>query len=49
MTAIRDIEDAYIRRLTEMKDPLEQFDYLMAQKGSLENGYVFNREEANAR
>ena len=24
-------------------------DYLMAQKGSLENGYVFNREEANAR
>ena len=30
MTAIRDIEDAYIRRLTEMKDPLEQFDYLMA-------------------
>ena len=27
----------------------EMFDYLMAQKGSLEEGYVFNREEANAR
>ena len=27
----------------------EMFDYLMAQKGSLEDGYVFNREEANAR
>ena len=27
----------------------EMFDYFMAQKGSLAEGYVFNREEANAR
>ena len=27
----------------------EMFDYLMAQTGSLADGYVFNREEANAR
>ena len=26
----------------------EMFDYFMAQKGSLAEGYVFNREEANA-
>ncbi len=25
------------------------FDFLMSQKGSLEPGYSFNREEANAR
>jgi hypothetical protein len=27
----------------------EMFDYLMAQKGSLTDGYTFNREDANAR
>ena len=27
----------------------EMFDYLMAQKGSLADGYTFNREDANAR
>ena len=27
----------------------EMFDYFMAQKGSLAEGYVFNRDEANAR
>ena len=30
MESIRDVEDKYIRRLSEMKDPLEQFDYLMS-------------------
>ena len=27
----------------------EMFDYLMAQKGTLADGYTFNREDANAR
>ena len=30
MNAVRDIEDAYIHRFSEMKDPLEQFDFLMS-------------------
>ena len=31
------------------REAREMFDYFMAQKGSLAEGYVFNREEANAR
>lgn len=30
MESIREVEDKYILRLSEMKDPLEQFDYLMS-------------------
>ena len=30
MNAIRDTEDRYIRTLSEMKDPLQQFDYLVS-------------------
>lgn len=30
MSLIADIEDTYIRNLSEMKDPLRQFDYLMS-------------------
>ena len=41
------VADAEQRRREQ--EGREMFDYLMAQKGSLEDGYVFNRAEANAR
>lgn len=31
------------------REAREMFDYFMAQKGSLVEGYVFSREDANAR
>ncbi len=31
------------------QDAREMFSYLMSQKGSLVDGYVFSREDANAR
>lgn len=31
------------------REAREMFDYLMSQKGSLVEGYVFSREYANAR
>jgi len=31
------------------REAREMFDYFMSQKGSLVEGYVFSREDANAR
>ena len=40
---------AEAERKRREQEAREMFDYFMAQKGSLAEGYVFNREEANAR
>ena len=40
---------AKIEQKRREREAREIFDYFMSQKGSLVKGYVFNREDANAR
>ena len=44
------LEDiAFRERERRTRAAKDMFDFLMSQKGELVDGYMFNREEANAR